>query len=224
MKKGHFSRMDSKELKELEELRYRVTNECKKMRQIHIVLLCLNFVDTHPEFVSQIGCFWNTDHSFMVHSIKLGTFIKRRPNTINRNFRSHGFDIQKTSKIIREKIPPKFKFDCIPDHKNWFQRQCYGFTKKTTERQARYWKFHKLIPKKVIKIQSNVSSVIYNCNPNSINADSKETKRISSENELYDHSSSPIGNENHDLFFFLSNFNDDEEDGDDDAYFDDENF
>lgn len=141
----------------IEYLRRKVSSKEHKMKQTHIVLLCLKFVEEHPEAVSIVGCCWDSDNTFMINSSIFGKFIERDPNTINRNFRSHGFTQNKSSQQMRARVPKRFGFDNIPDAKNWFQRQCPFFTKQTNEEEARTIKHHKLIPKKHIKKEPTVS-------------------------------------------------------------------
>ena len=121
------------------------------MKQIHIILVCLNFVDDNPEYAPSVGCLWNTENTFLIHSGIFGKFINRKANTINRNFRTHGFKRKKSSCLMREQIPKKFNLHDLPDAANWFQRECQGFSKKTTEKESIKWEFHQIIPKKHIE-------------------------------------------------------------------------
>lgn len=146
---------------DIDSLRLMVTNKSKKLKQIHIVWLCLNFVESNPEEAPNIGCFWNTNSSFLINTEIFGLFIDRLPNTINRSFRSHKFNWKKSSALLRGQVPKKFDIKNFPDPQNWIQRKCEGFTKNTTEIEAINWKYYHLTPKKskinkdVIQIQDN---------------------------------------------------------------------
>ena len=135
----------------IDQLRSIVRNREPKMKQIHIILVCLNFVDDNPEYAPSVGCLWNTENTFLIHSGIFGKFINRKANTINRNFRTHGFKRKKSSCLMREQIPKKFNLHDLPDAANWFQRECQGFSKKTTEKESIKWEFHQIIPKKHIE-------------------------------------------------------------------------
>lgn len=131
-----------------ETLRQIVSSKSKKLKQIHITWLCLNFVESQPESAKIVGCLWNTDTSFLINTEIFAKFINRLPNTINRGFRSHRFDWKKSSTNLRDQVPEKFDFKNFPDQLNWIQRKCEGFTKKTTELEAINWKYYHLVPKK----------------------------------------------------------------------------
>lgn len=137
-----------------------VTGRNPKLKQIHILLLCLNHVEQNPSDGKTVGCLWNSDSSFIINTQIHGKFIERLPNTMNRGLRCHGFKWTKTSRIIRENIPDKFKFNEFPDQLNWDQRSCPGFTKSTTEAEAINWKYHDLIPKNPRKPKIPKSSKI----------------------------------------------------------------
>ena len=53
---------------ELEHLRCIVRSREPKMKQIHMVLTCLNFSDNHPKDAFTIGCFWTSEKTFLIHS------------------------------------------------------------------------------------------------------------------------------------------------------------
>lgn len=127
----------------LEEFRLKVTNKDNKLKLIHTVWLCLDFVEHNPSFKFDIGIFWHDDSHFMINTYLFGLFVNRKPNTINRNFRSHGFRYKKTTFEMRESVN-----ECLPDSKNWILRWCDGFTKSTKENEAVSWKYTEIIVKK----------------------------------------------------------------------------
>ena len=119
---------------ELEIFRLKVANKEPKMKQIAIILECLNFVEAHPEHVSKVGCCWLTDQEFLVNTKIFGIFIGRDPAGINKNFLDNGFNKSKFSK--RDNFPKIYNFESIPDPKNWRKRKCICFSKKTTIEEA----------------------------------------------------------------------------------------
>ena len=151
---NRFSSHNFISIMELEHLRCIVRSREPKMKQIHMVLTCLNFSDNHPKDAFTIGCFWTSEKTFLIHSGIFGAFVGRKANTINRNFRTHGFTQNKSSAFMRCQIPSKFDLRNLPDPSNWFQRQCEGFTKETTEKEAISWEFHQIIPKSLNKASS----------------------------------------------------------------------
>lgn len=118
-----------------------VSDHKNKLKQVHIVLLCLNYVEEFPELASTIGCLWDSYSTFLINTAIFASFIGRKSNTINRYFRYHNFTKKKSSKEIRQKVPPKFNMDKLPDQTNWMQRSSKGFNQKTTEIEAIHWKF-----------------------------------------------------------------------------------
>ncbi|KAK8871664.1 hypothetical protein M9Y10_007402 [Tritrichomonas musculus] len=144
---------------DLETFRHMVMCKKPKMKQTHIVLECLKFVDNNPESLPRVGCCWKTDQIFMIHSGIFGNFIGRDANTINRNFRTHGFIQRKSSASMRKAVPKKFNFDHIPDPKNWYERERSGFTKETTAKDLIYFSFQKPTPKKP-KSMENTKTIL----------------------------------------------------------------
>lgn len=118
-----------------------ITDHENKMKQIHIVLLCLNYVEEFPELASVIGCLWDSNSTFLINTSLFGSFINRKPNTINRGFRYHNFSRKMSSRKIRQNVPSKFNMNKLPDPTNWIQRSSKGFTKMTTEEEAMSWKY-----------------------------------------------------------------------------------
>lgn len=78
----------------------------------------LQFVEKYPEYQNDCGTSWCSDgRNFISNPIILGKTLSIKPNTINANFRSHGFAI----------IPVKFEelsaeFPNLSDVKNWKKR------------------------------------------------------------------------------------------------------
>jgi hypothetical protein len=56
------------------------------------LLRVLNFILVNPNYVLKVGAFWLPDRqSFVINSKKLAAFLDIHPNSINTNFRQHGF-------------------------------------------------------------------------------------------------------------------------------------
>lgn len=128
----------------IDELRQKITNNDNKMRFIHIVWTCLQYIQDHPNDKSKIGIFWYDDCHFMINTIVFGNFTNRKPNTMNRNFRTHAFHYHKTTTAIRKKINELYPNENIIDPKNWVMRWCDGFSKSTNESEAMSWKYIEL--------------------------------------------------------------------------------
>lgn len=141
-----------------EELKQKVTDKSNKLKLIHTVWLCLEFVEHNPDSKFEIGIFWNSNSHFMINTFIFGMFVNRKPNTINRNFRSHGFCYKKTTFEMRDALN-----ECLPDSKNWILRWCDGFTKSTTESEAISWRYNELIIKKpkILKIKEEKCDSYY---------------------------------------------------------------
>lgn len=127
----------------------KVSNKRPKMKLVHIIWMCLNYAENHPELASKIGCFWYTDDSFLMNTLIFSIFIGRLENTINTYLKAHGFSCIKSTRLMRDAVPVKFNFTSFPNMKNWNKRQCKGFTKKTTEKESRKWHFHHKVTNQV---------------------------------------------------------------------------
>ena len=82
------------------------------------VWYCLHFTQQFPEYVNIIGIVWRKDNNhFLVNSDIFGSFLNLKPNSINTNFRDHGFVIVPlSSRLISEEFPNLGK------SRNWKQR------------------------------------------------------------------------------------------------------
>ena len=116
-----FLRMNLNDIFNIDELKQKVCSNYK-MKLIHIVWICLQYIQKHPHDISNVGIFWFDDSHFMINSLIFGKFTNRKPNTINRNFRTHGFKYQKTTYLIREKVQALYPNEYICDPKNWVLR------------------------------------------------------------------------------------------------------
>lgn len=120
----------------LDELKQKIDDKTDKLKLTHIVWLCLSYVTKYPDSKFKIGIFWFDDSHFMMNTFIFGSFINRKPNTINRNLRTHGFQYKKTTYEMRKAMNESF-----PDPKNWILRWCDGFTRSTTEKESIEWRY-----------------------------------------------------------------------------------
>ena len=139
----------------------------------------MNYVESHPDLASKIGVFWNTNSSFMINTSIFGNFVKKKPNSINRNFRAHDFTNKKVTLEMREHIPKKFSFINLPDQRNWFERRSEGFTKQTTEPEAIKWKYKELNTKKssITSFTKNSKKIGNNSAPSKSEIDKSKQKK-----------------------------------------------
>lgn len=80
----------------LEDLRSYVNRDDNKGRMKFMVkiLIIMKYTLNHPETIEETGAAWCSDKiHFIVNSNKLANFMNLRPNSINTNFRDHGFII-----------------------------------------------------------------------------------------------------------------------------------
>ena len=99
------------------------------------IFRCLQYAEKHPDLIPKIGACWYSNGScFASNSMILGDFLKIKPNTINTNYRWHGFQ-----KI--DQIPNNLSAKCptISDIRNWKIRKSksYAFNNMMTEDDAR---------------------------------------------------------------------------------------
>lgn len=145
-------------LQHIEKLRQRTTDKEKKLKLLHIVWLCLQYVSNHPEDKTKVGIFWFDDSHFMLNTSIFGLFVNRKPNTMNRLFRTHGFHYQKSTSAMRDKVYELYPNETLPEPKNWILRWCDGFTRLTTEEEAKKWKkidTQKILPIPIESIEIN---------------------------------------------------------------------
>lgn len=162
-------------------LKQKVSNKHPKMKLVHIIWMCLNYAELHPELASKIGCFWYTDDSFMMNTLIFSIFIGRLENTINTYLRAYGFRCKKSTRLMRDAVPVKFNFTTFPNMRNWNKRQCNGFTKKTTESESIKW-----------HCPSNVTNQMNNENASGIQDDHDYND---------DETNSSYSNDDQDVFF-----------------------
>ncbi|KAK8896283.1 hypothetical protein M9Y10_014180 [Tritrichomonas musculus] len=152
-------------IRKLEELKQKVTDKGNKLKLLHVVWLCLKYVSNHPDEKTQVGIFWFDDSSFMLNSSIFGTFVNRKPNTMNRLFRTHGFSYKKSTSSMRDRVYELYPNESLPEPKNWILRWCDGFTKSTTEDEAKKWKKIEIKEIKEIKeVPQKSISIIQSCN------------------------------------------------------------
>lgn len=61
------------------------------------------FTSEYPEYVKDIGLLWHDDSSFLINTRIFSLFTRRKPNSVNRNFRDHKFQMKKsTSAVLSE--------------------------------------------------------------------------------------------------------------------------
>lgn len=125
--------------KDLENFRQQIVE--KKHPLTYTLLKCLNFVEIHPEYASQIGCLWNSNDSISMNSIIFSNFISRNVPTVHKYLRYTGFRCNKMSSNSKKQIPEKFNFQNFSHQSNWHQRLCKGFNKNTTDDEARNMKY-----------------------------------------------------------------------------------
>lgn len=77
---------------------------------------CLSYVDKYPMSECIIGVKWFDDIHFLLHSRILGSFLKIKSNTVNYNFRTHGF--MRVRPQARHINPDELSK--LPDSSNWF--------------------------------------------------------------------------------------------------------
>ena len=114
-----------------------------KKKRIWVLLKCLNRVEEDPKLAQELGCFWYSYDSFMIN-LKIFdgyTGVVNR-DTTSRYLRLHKFIWKRLSKNLKQNIPEKFNFGNFTDQKNWSYYKCENFTQKTTEEEAKKWKYY----------------------------------------------------------------------------------
>lgn len=115
----------------IEELEKQVTKTNPKMKLKTVVKICLDFVEEHPELIHKIGIAWYNETCFIINTKIFGIFIKRKPNSINKNLKKNGFKCIKTKYSMREKKYLSFTFNDLPDSKSWVLQYSDKLQKKS---------------------------------------------------------------------------------------------
>ena len=113
----------------LKELKKFICNENEFKGKIKFSLkvwYCLQYTLIFPETVNIVGVIWRKDHRhFLVNSKILSAFMDIKPNSVNTNFRHHGFDI-----IPMEGPTISLEFPQLENTRSWKQRylECFSAT------------------------------------------------------------------------------------------------
>lgn len=138
---------------EINLLRQKIFNRPRRIKQIHLVWLCLNFVKEHPEHLTTIGIGWIDNKHFIFNCLIFAHFSNRIPNSINSYFKKHGFKCHQTTKELRRRYIGFFE-DCSYSS-CWVIRNCDGFNQSTTESELVKFKYINTNKKKQIKKEKN---------------------------------------------------------------------
>lgn len=104
-----------------------------------LILVCLNYVEVHPETVFTIGVFWKSPSSFYMKTSFFCKFTGLIENTVTSNLNHHYFVSTPTNKQMRKTIPEIFQTQGDFGH-GWIEWKSEGFTKNTSENQASHWR------------------------------------------------------------------------------------
>jgi hypothetical protein len=120
----------------------------------------LNHTKAHPADRAHIGVVWARDgKSFFANSRIFGEFLRLQTNSINKNFREHGFE------ILANGRPEDPELANIPEYRHWKRRYNLGMTMATTEKEANQMET-KVNRQIITRIQRPVS--IPTCTPDDI--------------------------------------------------------
>ncbi|KAH0792756.1 hypothetical protein GPJ56_003379 [Histomonas meleagridis] len=119
-------------------------NTSARVRFVVKILAILHFTKDHPEYISKVGGAWMGDgRHFIINSKIVGEFLDLRANSINTNFRDHGFIIltSETDKIRKQ-------FPNLTDVHHWKMRMhpTEDFTSDSTLQSANELPFAPAIP------------------------------------------------------------------------------
>jgi hypothetical protein len=98
------------------------------------VLRALQFSEAHRDQIARVGVAWWPDgRHFIAHPKILGPYLSLKSNSVNTNFRDHGFALAPCA--VNQIIS---RFGNLPDPQNWKKRvhSSGEFTRSTTAEQA----------------------------------------------------------------------------------------
>lgn len=133
-------------LQTLEQFRESLFDE-KKLKLVDIIFQCANFTNENPHFLNSIGVAWFMSDKLIINSLILGSFIRYKPNTMNRNLRHLGFPLykkvsQEMSKRISWTYPELIQVENEP---HWIIRLCPNeFNRNSTNGQFQKIKLNNL--------------------------------------------------------------------------------
>ncbi|KAK8867166.1 hypothetical protein M9Y10_010142 [Tritrichomonas musculus] len=111
----------------LKKLQQYVTLAKPKLKLRTILIVCLNYIDSHPEDIIHVGVCWYDDYHIIINTRIFGNLIKRKPNSINKNFRDNYFKCIRTTSSMRNKKFLSFTFNNLPDPKGWVLQRSDNF-------------------------------------------------------------------------------------------------
>lgn len=129
-----------------------------KIDQIPATFLLLNLGDKYQniDMIESLGCYRNSDGSFMANSSRLGENLGKRGNSVTKYFSQNGFEVKKSSEFLRNRAPPSFNYKKLKNPKSWTYFYCERFTRNTTIDEIKNWKKNQKI-KDQIGIQKNTT-------------------------------------------------------------------
>ena len=152
----YFIFMNQEEKNQLDSL----TNFLKdnKIDQIPATFLLLNLADKYQNInmIEGLGCYRNSDGSFMANSSRLGKNLGKRGNSITKYFSLNGFEVKRASEVLRNRAPPSFNYKKLNNPKSWTYFYCERFTRNTTIYEIKNLKKYQKL-KDQIGIQKNTT-------------------------------------------------------------------
>ena len=134
----------------LNQLKQKILRGPKRIKQGHLLWICLDFVNKHPEHFINIGVQWIDDSNFIFNCKIFSNFVGRKTNTLNNYFKHHGFQCRRINNNLQIYINNLFSRLNYPLSDGWIIRYLDGFTQSTTENESKKLKF---IPSENIKRQ-----------------------------------------------------------------------
>lgn len=130
------SKKDPQQIQTVEELKEIVANSESRSRVKFAskVFYILQFVESHPDKMDELGASWCKDKKhFISNSKKLAKFLDLKSNSINTNFRDHGYKIiSSNNNDLRKEFPT------IQETRHWKKRYSTSpfFTKDSTLKEV----------------------------------------------------------------------------------------
>lgn len=129
------------------------------MYQLHKML---KFVVDYPEYKDDVGLLWHDHNTFLINTRVFSIFTKRKPNSVNRNFRDHQFMVQKSSHSVLR------RHGITDNPRCWMLRWNMDFNIKTGEEDLKNIKFK---ISEVSKLSCSTTDTNEDNSPNEFNLD-----------------------------------------------------
>ena len=123
------------------ETKIEIIRGIKEKKLIVGIYHCLHYVQVHHESFLEFWCGWIDYNTFIINPKMIAHISGRKDNSINKNFRNHGFVGKRANSDIKKKACQYYNIRSLPDPSGWMIRCCEKFNQSSTEDDVKKIKF-----------------------------------------------------------------------------------